>query len=237
MKDLEECLNTKTILEFHPCRTASIKSIGVKNSNTIGPSTRFSTGKMLMFANLSLMSFSYELSQAFILPSGKTRAIYDIYSVDFVYVYQLLTDADSTSLQFIFFSKDESRVPEKMFRDIIFLVITNSKVLDSFDISHEFWQQLGVRNVNTQKQLALYEIEHIDDPCFVSIATNPKEYIEYFESEYINKKHKGIKKSENSMNLGYFAERMNSLYEIEECGILKLTLYSLMIMEFWRKTI
>ena len=211
----------------------SLKNLIVKGSLLL----QFTFVKMLMFATLSSMSFSYELSQAFILPSGKTRAIYDMYSIDFAYVYQLLTDADSKSLQFIFFSKDESRVPEKMFRDIIFLVITNSKVLDRFDISHEFWQQFGVRNVNTRKQLGLYEIEHIDDPCFVSIATNPKEYIEYFESEYINKKHKGIKKSENSLNLGYFAERMNSLYEIEECGILKLTLYSLMIMEFWRKTI
>ena len=125
--------------EFHPCRTASIKAIGVKEHNKIGPPMRFSTGKM--------------------------------------------------------------------FRDIIFLVIINSKVLERFDVSHEFWEPFDVRKENTRKQLGLYEIEHIEDPCFVTIATNPKEYIEYFKSEYINKKHKGIRKSENSLNLESFAKR------------------------------
>ena len=45
VKDLEECGNTKKINEFHPCRTTSIKAIGVKHSNKIDPSTCFSTGK------------------------------------------------------------------------------------------------------------------------------------------------------------------------------------------------
>ena len=103
-----------------------------------------------------------------------------------------------------------------MFRDIIFLIIINSKVLDRFDVSHEFWEQFGVKQENTRKQLSLYEIEHIDDPCFLTIAANSKEYIEYFESEYINKKHKGIKKSKNSMNLQSFGKRINSLREIEQ---------------------
>ena len=213
---MEQCKNTKTVHEFHPCRTASIKAIGVKEHNKIGPSTRFSTGKMLMFAKLSLMSFIYELSELFMFPSVKTKAIYDMYSIDFVYVYQLLTDTDSTSLQFIFFSKDENRVPEKMLRDIIFLVIINSRVLERFEVSHEFWQQFGVRKENTRKQLGLYEIEHIEDPCFVTIATNPKEYIEYFQSQNMNKRHKGIRKSENCMNLESFVERIDSLREIED---------------------
>ena len=103
-----------------------------------------------------------------------------------------------------------------MFRDIIFLVIINSKVLERFDVSHEFWEQFGVRKENTRKQLGLYEIEYIEDPCFVTIATNPKEYIEYFQSEYINKKHKEIRKSENCMNLESFAKRITLLREIEE---------------------
>ena len=30
VQDLEQCKNTKTVHEFHPCRTASIKAIGVK---------------------------------------------------------------------------------------------------------------------------------------------------------------------------------------------------------------
>ena len=50
--DMEQCKNTKTANKFYPCRTVSIKAIGVKEHNKIGPSTRFSTGKKLMFAKL-----------------------------------------------------------------------------------------------------------------------------------------------------------------------------------------
>ena len=89
-------------------------------------------------------------------------------------------------------------------------------MLDRFDVSHEFWEQFGVRQENTRKQLGIYETEHIDDPCFETTATNSKGYIEYFESEYINKKLEGIKKSENSMNLESFAKRIDSLREIEQ---------------------
>ena len=114
VEDLEQCKNTmnyivyntmNTIHEFHPCRTASIKAIGVKEHNKIGPSTRFSAGKMLMFAKLSLISFIYELSELFMFPSSKAKAIFEMYSIDFVYVYQLLTDKDRTTLQFVFFLK------------------------------------------------------------------------------------------------------------------------------------
>ena len=42
--------------------------------------------------------------------------------------------------------------------------------------------------------LGLYEVEHIDDPCYVMLAVNPKEYFEYFKSDNVNKKHKGIKR-------------------------------------------
>ena len=171
---------------------------------------------MLIFSKLSLMSFVYKLCETFMFPTQKIKVIYEEYLIDFVYVYQILIDTDSTSLQFVIFSKDKSKVPVKMLRDIIFLVIINSKILDRLDVSHEFWQQFNVRDEKMHKQLGLYEIEHMDDPCLVTVVTNPKEYIEYFQSQYINKNHKGIKKSENSMNLKSFAERINSLSEIED---------------------
>ena len=91
--------------EIHPCLTASIKVVGVKEHNKIGPTMQFPTGKMLMFAKLSVISFIYELSELFMFPSAKTKAIYGMYSIDFLYVYQLLTNTDNTSLQFVFFSQ------------------------------------------------------------------------------------------------------------------------------------
>ena len=106
VEDLEQCKNTKTVHEFHPCHTALIKAhASITEHNKIGPSTRLSAGKMLMFAELSIMSFICQLVDLFIFPSGKTKAIDEIYSINFVFVYQISTDTDSTSLQFVFLLK------------------------------------------------------------------------------------------------------------------------------------
>ena len=67
----------------------------------------------------------------------------------------------------------------------------------------------------------MFEIEHIDDPCQVTIAVNPKEYIELFESDTITKKHEGVHKGEDSMNLYSFGKRINSVKEIEIFGQLE----------------
>ena len=88
-------------------------------------------------------------------PTKKIRAIFNEYSIDFIYMYQTLTDAASESSQFLIFSKDKGKVPEKMFRAILFLVIMNSKVLDRFDVSQEFWQQFNVRDEKVHKQFVL----------------------------------------------------------------------------------
>ena len=57
--------------------------------------------------------------------------------------------------------------------------------------------------------LGLYEVEHIDDPCYVTLAVNPKEYFEYFKSHSTNKKHKGIKKGSTATE---YAERMKPVF-------------------------
>ena len=53
-----------------------------------------------MLAKLLLKSFIYDLYETFMFPNKKKKAIYNIYEIQFVYVYQILTDTDSTSLQF-----------------------------------------------------------------------------------------------------------------------------------------
>ena len=39
-----------------------------------------------------------------------------------------------------------------------------------------------------EKKIGYFEIEHIDNPCILTIAANPKEYFEMFEDKNINKK-------------------------------------------------
>ena len=47
---------------------------------------------------------------------------------------------------------------------------------------------------------------------------NPKEYIETFKSEHVNKKHKGLRKSAPRMEFENCSRRINSTAEIETFG-------------------
>ena len=58
--------------------------------------------------------------------------------------------------------------------------------------------------------LGLYEVEHIEDPCYVTLAVNPKEYFEYIKSDSTNKKHKGVKKGFAGMEYENYAERIKN---------------------------
>ena len=44
---------------------------------------------------------------------------------------------------------------------------------------------------------------------------NPKEYFEYFESDNVNKKHKGIKKGSAGMEYENYAERIKPIVDFE----------------------
>ena len=50
------------------------------------------------------------------------------------------------------------------------------------------------------------------------MAVNPKDYLEYFESENVNKKHKGLEKGSKRMEFEHCAKRINSVREIESFG-------------------
>ena len=63
--------------------------------------------------------------------------------------------------------------------------------------------------------LGLYEVENINDPCYVTLAVNPKEYFEYFESEKCNKKHKGIKKGAKGMEYENYADQIKPIIDFK----------------------
>ena len=52
---------TKMRIDFDVEESASIKSFAIKNNDQVKITKKFLSGKMLMFAKLSLMSFIYEL--------------------------------------------------------------------------------------------------------------------------------------------------------------------------------
>ena len=123
-----------------------------------------------------------------------TREIYKKYSVEKILPCHLLTDTDSTCLFFVSICKHECEVPDKKFINCIFEIMTENEVSSRFNALDEFWERSGVRDKAFQKKLGYYKIEHIDDPFLATVAVNPKEYPEYFESGNVSKKHKGLKK-------------------------------------------
>ena len=44
-----------------------------------------------------------------------------------------------------------------------------------------------------KKEKKTWHVRNIDNPCYVTLAVNRKEYFEFFEDYSSNKKHKGIK--------------------------------------------
>ena len=116
-----------------------------------------------MFAKLSLMSIMYKVLETFCFPDENVREIFKKYGIEKVEIYHRLTDTDNTSLKFLFISDPNSETPENKYREIIFEVITSSKICKRFDGSHEYWDYFGARKEQKRKKMGYFEIEHIDN--------------------------------------------------------------------------
>ena len=136
----------------------------------------------------------------FCFPNVDIQSIYEYYQIEKCFLYQNLTDTDSTSLLFTFICNLEFVVSESKARKIIFECMVKSKILDRLDLADEFWKKLEVHNVTTKKQMGLFEIENIDNPKVCTIAVNPKEYFEKFKNRNINKKRVKRSKKRYSRN-------------------------------------
>ena len=128
-----------------------------------------------MFTKLSLMSFIYEMLETFCFPDKKVLEIFKKHMIEKVYIYHVLTDTDSTCLKFLFVSDPSSNIPNSKYRDIIFEVIIAPEVYNRFDSSDKYWEVCDARKDDLRKRLGYFETEHIDDPCILTIACNPKE--------------------------------------------------------------
>ena len=189
----------KSIIDFSDQDAASIKALAIKKNDKIKITTRFMKGKMLMFSKVSLRSFVYDIIDVFCFPDAEVRQIYNRHDIIKVFIYLILTDTDSCSLQFTLINKLTSSITENKARDLIFELLLQ-KLGYRLDTSHEFFDKFSCRNESTKKKVGLYEVESIDNANLATIAVNPKEYIEIFKNKDLNKKHKGIKKNTRGMN-------------------------------------
>ena len=201
----------KTMIDFEENNCSSIKSLVVKGSTNVKVSSRFIKGKMLMFAKLSIKSFVYDMIDVFCFPNETVREIYHQHQIQKCFLYQNLTDTDSTSLFFVFVCNLESTIPESEARKIIFECMIKSKIFERLDISHDFWKEYNVQDKSKQKVMGLFEIENIDNPNICTIAVNPKEYFEKFKNRAINKKHKGVRRDTKGMDFERYANRIKDL--------------------------
>ena len=175
----------KSLIDFDEEYSCSIKS--VEKISKISLTTRFLNGKMLMFSNVSIKSFVYDLIDIFMFPNLEIQKIYKKYKANRCYLDQNLTDADSTSMLFVFICDLDSDIREDRTKNIIFEVMIASKIFDRLDLSAEFYDQFNCHNTSLQKQVGLFEIENIDQPNVITIALNPKEYYERFANHTDNR--------------------------------------------------
>ena len=108
------------------------------------------------------------------------------------FIYLLLTDTDSCSIQFLFVSNLKSTITEDQTRKLVFEIIL-LKIGQRIDTSQYFYANFLCQNKKLKKQVGLYEAESIDNANIITIAVNPKEYFEVFRNKAINKKHKSVK--------------------------------------------
>ena len=149
----------KGLIDFDEEYCSSIRSLAVKKSVKVNLTTRYLNGKMLMFSKISLKSFVYDLIDVFMFPNNVTKKIYGQYKVQKCYLYQNLTDTDSTSVFFVFICELGCAVDERKSRQIIFEVMIKSKIFSRLDLSDGFWDQFGVQNEKLKKQVGLFKIE------------------------------------------------------------------------------
>ena len=64
-----------------------------------------------------------------------------------------------------------------------------------------------------KKEVGLFEAENVNKANVITIAINPKEYLEEFEDLSINKKHKGIKKGTPGMDFSAYCSKLASITE------------------------
>ena len=217
IKNCADMRKNKMVIEFNDYDSSSVKSIAVKSNTSIKCTTRYMSAQLLMFAKLSLKSFIYSIVELLTFPKENSivSKIYEKYEIERILCYHVLTNTNSTSLQVIIISDPSSTFPECDVRDILFEIFSKTEIWDRFDKSDDFWKKFDVHNPQNQKVLGLYEVEHINDPCYVTLAVNPKEYLEYFKSDNINKKHKGIKKGSVGMEYENYAERIKPLFDFQ----------------------
>ena len=88
------------VIDFNDYKSSSVKSISVKANTNIKCTTRFMSGKLLMFAKLPLKSVIYPLVELLTFPEEHpiVSKIYEKFDIERIFYCLVLTDTDSKSI-------------------------------------------------------------------------------------------------------------------------------------------
>ena len=127
-------------IEFNDSESSSVKHIAVMSNTSIKCTTRFMSGKLLMFAKLSLKAFIYSLIELLSFPEENelVQKIYDKHQIERIFFHHILTVTDSTFLQFIVVSSVQSTFTEEEVRNILFEIFSETEIRNRFDKSDKF---------------------------------------------------------------------------------------------------
>ena len=91
IKNWEDIRKSKIAIEFNDHKYSSVKSIAVKLQTNIKCTSQFMSGKLLMFAKLSLKSFVYTLVELLHFPEENpiVTSIYEKYDIKQINCYQI----------------------------------------------------------------------------------------------------------------------------------------------------
>ena len=101
----------------------NVRAVAIEKSSKINLTTRFLNGKMLMLGKVSIKSFVFDLIDVFMFLNQEIQEIYRQYQLNKCYLYQNVTDTDSTSMFFVFKCDSNSCASKDKAQNIIFGVM------------------------------------------------------------------------------------------------------------------
>ena len=93
----------KNLIGFDEEYVSSVKCLAIKKETKVNLTTRFLNGKMLMFFKTSIQTFVYDLICVFMFPDDVVKEIYEKNEILKWFLFQNLTDTDSSFLFFYFY--------------------------------------------------------------------------------------------------------------------------------------
>ena len=87
-----------------------------------------------------MKAFVYDLIDIFCFPDEEAAEINAVNDILKCYLYLILTDTDSCSIQFLFLSDLKSQISEDKTRDVLFDILI-LKMGQQLDTSHEFYER------------------------------------------------------------------------------------------------